>query len=277
MGIMLIDSHCHIIDSDRELWSRIESSSNIYCVMSSTIQDFQKVADMKKRFPTKIISAFGIHPWKVTNLIDNCKDFFQIQDLKTFSEAVELVAKTLEQFLLADETSIIGEIGLDNYAKIPGEDRIHDFDQQVQLFEMQFYLALKLGKPISIHCVKAQGFLLDFLGKQSRIPKVMMHSYGGSRESIRQLSRLPRGLGANIFYSFSSLINARKSKVDKIIQAVPSDRLLIETDVSQIEIVEEELGRTLEFVASNLGITKETLVEIIQHNQEAFFIAQNKR
>lgn len=61
--------------------------------------------------------------------------------------------------------------------------------------------------------------------------KIMLHSFGGSPESVVQLTRLPHGVGARLYFSFSAAINARdaggREKLVKRIAAVPDDKLLI--------------------------------------------------
>ncbi|KAG0338919.1 hypothetical protein BG000_003141 [Podila horticola] len=61
-------------------------------------------------------------------------------------------------------------------------------------------------------------------------PRLCMHSYGGSVDMMRALTKMDHP--PEIFFSFSILINGRlqERKLQELIQAVPEDRLLIESD-----------------------------------------------
>lgn len=267
---MLIDSHCHIVDSDKKVWTLFDSLKYKYCVMSAVLSDFDKVSSLASLYRSKVIPAFGIHPWKISHIVTDCKVYFGKCD--DFSHALVLIEHELEKYLLQHPESMVGEIGLDQYAKNPETGLIHDFSNQQALFEMQFRLAVRLNRPVSVHCVKCQGWLLEFLMKQKQVPKIMMHSYGGSREMIKQLTRIPMA-GDKIFFSFSSIVNSRKSDVAKVIKAVPINRLLIESDVSNIEVVDEELEKTLKMICDSLQVND--ILKQIEENQKAFFIDQN--
>eukprot|EP00879_Flechtneria_rotunda_P018956 GHRR01019899.1.p1 GENE.GHRR01019899.1~~GHRR01019899.1.p1 ORF type:complete len:129 (+),score=21.96 GHRR01019899.1:1681-2067(+) len=100
---------------------------------------------------------------------------------------------------------------------------------------LEVALAAEFQRPVSIHCVRGYGHLLQFfqqLAKQPSAcpPKVMLHSYGGSLEEIPRFHKL-KGIGERFYFSFSHVINQRTpDKLVARIAAVPSDRLLIESD-----------------------------------------------
>jgi TatD family hydrolase len=114
----------------------------------------------------------------------------------------------------------IGECGLDFARARTPESR----DHQLAVFRAQLELARATGLPLSIHCVRAQGPMLDLL-RERPTPASVMHAFSGSAQSARAL------VEAGHYISFAANVcvpNARK--VIAAARAVPDDRLLLETD-----------------------------------------------
>ena len=94
------------------------------------------------------------------------------------------------------------------------------------MFTTQLDLASQRNLPLSIHCLKAWGPLIEILESRP-LPQrgFLMHSYSGSAELIPRLAKL----GA--YFSFSGyFLHPRKQNVRDAFSSVPLDRLLIETD-----------------------------------------------
>ena len=149
--------------------------------------------------------SFGLHPWFI-------------------AERSEDWLSTLEQLLVNHSAAGVGEIGIDH--AIEARD---DADQE-QVFLEQLELARKLERPVSIHCRRAWGRLIELLDGFGELPRGMLiHCFGGSAEIATELVK--RGG----YISFSGSItrpNARKA--GPAIRAVPDDRILIETDAPDI-------------------------------------------
>ena len=137
------------------------------------------------------------------------------------------------------------EIGLDRAATIPGSRAKTSLAHQLELLRLQVGLAAELQRPVSVHCVRGYGHLLQLFSDLNSKPQqqqqqqqpawppaIMLHSYGGSVEEVARFCALPRGLGDAFFFSFSAAINGRTApdKLRQRIAAVPDDRLLIESD-----------------------------------------------
>jgi len=123
----------------------------------------------------------------------------------------------LESFLLRVPSGV-GEIGLD------GGKNASDPARQEGAFTAQLRLAKKLGRPACLHCVKAWGRLLAILKEEAPGP-VMFHSYGGPAEMVPELA----ALGA--YFSFSgAILDGKRGKLRKALQAAPAERLLFETE-----------------------------------------------
>ena len=63
----------------------------------------------------------------------------------------------------------MGEIGLDKLWVAP-DTNMHHWDAQVELFERQMELATKLDRPVSLHCVKCEGWMMDYFRAQTSVP-----------------------------------------------------------------------------------------------------------
>ncbi len=170
------------------------------CVVNGTCpDDWKKVADLARRHPDLIIPSFGLHPWKKPTT-----DWFE-----------QLVG-----YLDTTPNACIGECGLDRWM----ED--FDVDLQEDIFLKHLKLATERNLPLSIHCLKAWGHLVEIL-ESHPLPErgFLLHSYGGSKELVPRLAKL----GA--YFSFSGyFLHEKKHKVREAFAVVPADRLLIETD-----------------------------------------------
>ena len=80
----------------------------------------------------------------------------------------------------------IGLRALDSSPDEPVSILIHP---QVEVFEKQMGLATSLQRPVSIHCVRAHGFLFDYLRERPSAcpPSISFHSYSGSADHARSL------------------------------------------------------------------------------------------
>jgi TatD DNase family protein len=72
-------------------------------------------------------------------------------------------------------------------------------------------------------------------------PRVMMHSYAGSVDTLHALTRLPV-IGERFFFSFSHVINAEgkqaPAKLLERVRHVPEQRLLLESDQVEAPLID---------------------------------------
>jgi TatD DNase family protein len=171
---------------------------------------------------------------------------------------------TLEEFL-GSVPSGIGEIGLDQSLEPLNKDAQED------VFRAQLDLARKHERPVTIHCRRAWGWLMDIL-KTEEIPNgFQVHAYGGSVELIAPLAEM----GAYFSFGGSSLWENNHRAKDALL-AIPSDRLLIETDSPAILPPEEYRtkkafsadGKELNHPA-NLPVIAESIALILEKSPEA--------
>ena len=119
-----------------------------------------------------------------------------------------------------DKCVAIGETGYDFYWNKSTEE------EQTRAFERQVEIADDLGKPFVVHSREAHRKTVDFLKKHKSVIKrgFLLHCYAGSAESVKEIV----DLGG--YFSFGGVITFRNAKKEEVINAVPTDRILTETD-----------------------------------------------
>ena len=197
-----LDSHCHlqkrhlssIIDDMMER-ARKAGVARMFC-NATREEDWQAVIDLATG-EFGVIPFLGIHPW--------------------FAETAMTGWEERLQVLLKQIPAGIGETGLDKCCRA-------DFGRQQQIFLIQLQMASELKRPLVIHCVRAWGRLLEILEQfADPLPRMMIHTFAGSRETLQRLLRL------GCFISFSGRL-VTDSKVHPCFLATPLANLLLETD-----------------------------------------------
>ncbi len=151
----------------------------------------------------------GIHPW------ESEKDF-DMQYLEIIITDPHILA--------------VGETGLD---KLRGAQLKH----QIPLFEKHIELSERHCKPLIIHCVKAYQQLIEIKKHMSPQQPWIIHGFRQNPQVAEML------LGNGIYLSIGEHFNEESVKI------IPADRLLIETDMSRLNI---------ESIASMVARTRET-------------------
>lgn len=267
---MFIDAHNHLQEEvlaphvegviDR---ARLVGVGEMWC-NGTAEDDWQAVLNLAQAHH-EIVPFFGLHPWFVKERSDGW-----LQELQRFLDAA---------------VSGVGEIGLDRM--VAGADEA----AQEEVFRTQLKLARQRDLPVTIHCLKAWGWILDILRDMApALPPMLIHAYGGAAELVRPLA----DLGA--WFSFAgSVLDERHRRARAAVQAVPLERLLIETDAPALlppepcrpyalqagdgHIYNEpaNLPAIAEGMAGLLGLSAERLGELTAENATRFFPAASAR
>ena len=143
--------------------------------------------------------ACGVHPWAA-------------------HERLPQQLRALRQALDDGGITALGEIGLDRAVAR------ETFPQQQHALDQQHSLAESHGLPVLLHIVRAHGRALELLGQHPGVTGVV-HGFSGAAEVAQAYLR------CGLFISFGGmLLNPRARKARQAAQAVPIDRILIETD-----------------------------------------------
>lgn len=205
----LFDAHCHL--QDERLFPHLDAAmkratmagiTGLMCC-GSCEEDWPLLPAISRRFPHVRLS-FGLHPWYIGKRSEGWLDTLKAQLTATPSD--------------------VGEIGLDHaLAK-------DTFADQEAVFLAQIHLADELKRPVTIHCRRAWGHMMELLdAKGWPAYGFVLHSYSGSPELVQPLVR--RGA----FFSFSGAITFEQNRKGReAVAAVPLDRLLLETDAPDL-------------------------------------------
>jgi len=264
VNVPLYDAHNHLQDDrlkpHRECIMTAVSNEGIAAMVvnGSCEEDWPEVLSLAQH--QQVIPSFGYHPWYVK---------------ERTSEWQSALVRYLDT-----RPSAIGEIGLDRWIK--------DFDlpDQEEVFIWQLRLAAQRNLPVSIHCLKAWGRLLQILREQPRPAcGFVLHSFGGSQEMIEQLTELGAYFSMPGYFA-----HERKERQRETFRHVPLDRLLIETDAPDQRLPDERvqhpltdvtsgerlnhpanLGAVYRFAAELLGMPMEELARRVEANFKRVF------
>jgi len=126
----------------------------------------------------KILPCLGVHPWFLHELdeddwamvsssssseCDTSASENRGSQIRIVSAIPKWIAN-LEDFLLEYPHVPVGEIGLDNFHFDPNTKELTTpMERQVEAFRYQLQLATKHRRPVSVHCVRAMGKIMDTL------------------------------------------------------------------------------------------------------------------
>lgn len=177
-------------------------------------------------FATKVqgYMSAGIHPWSIAS--DWEKQFLEIRAL---AQSEDVVA--------------IGECGID---KINSSAAI---ELQRKVFAAHAQLAEESHKPLLLHCVKGVDEIVALHRAMRPSQAWIVHGFRGKPRQAVQLIR------EGLYLSFGEKFNK------EALVAVPTDRLLVESDTSSRGI--EDIYAA---VAAVRGITVEELAAIVLEN-----------
>lgn len=246
----IIDSHAHYDDSSfdadredvlRELFSgEICKIVNIGCSVKSSYSSVKLAEEY-----AGIYAAVGLHP-------DAADEIDRIEEIRRLCGNKKVVA--------------VGEIGLDYHYEEHGRDI------QKKAFEEQLKLAAELDMPVVIHSRDAWEDTMELLRKYR--PKGVMHCFSGSAEIAREIVEMGMYVGFTGVVTFK---NAKKAL--KALEAVPLDRLLVESDCPYMA-PEPNRGKrnysgylpyTVAAMAAVKGVSPDEMAEITAENAERLF------
>ena len=201
----MIDTHCHLdteaFDFDRGEVIRRAFDGGIESIIVPAIEPthFDRVLELAAS-DSRIYCAVGIHPHNA-------------------GEADGSALARVEELAGNDRVVAIGEIGLDYY---------YDFaprDMQRDVLRSQIAIAKRNRLPVILHNRESDDDLLAILeDEQDGTLRGVLHCFSGTPETAQ------RALDLGMTISFTGNITYKKSTLGPTVQAVPPDRMMIETD-----------------------------------------------
>ncbi len=250
---MFVDTHCHLNDPGFErtlpdVMARAGAAGvRAFVVPSYDLESLDRTAGLASSFPGVIFPALGIHPWHVSEGID-------------YGEILS--------FIRQHPPAAIGEIGLDFSPECPPQE------VQVRSFALQLEWASEFDLPVTIHCRRAYDTLYQAILDRAGRVRGALHSFSGSKEMMFKLIDL------GFYIGFSGSVTRRTAKkYQKNAQAVPLDRILLETDAPSIAtettVVSEVEPRHVVEVARKIaelrGLSLEEVSEKTTENAQRLF------
>ena len=249
---MLVDTHCHLaadaFAADRpDVLRRAREAGVERVVVIGESPAAAQVALQLAESEPMVSVATGVHP----------------HDAREWDGAR---ADRLREALRHRAIVALGEIGLDyHYDHSPR-------DVQRRVFEAQLELALELDLPAIIHAREADADVLAVL-RNAPGARIILHSFSSGR------ALLEGGLARGALASFSGMVTFKNWTGDDLIQAVPLDRLLVETDAPYLAPVPHRgkrnepafVRQVAERVAAVRGVPAAELIAAIGANAERVF------
>lgn len=249
----IFDTHSHYADSafdgdrDELLAALPDKGVRFAALAGSSMQDSAENVALAQKYGY-IYAAVGVHPESVDETPSDYRE--KLTELVKSSEKVRA----------------IGEIGLDYHYEN------YDRDKQILFFRQQLELARELSLPVIVHSRNASEDTLDIL-KEYR-PAGVVHCFSGSAEVAKEVIKLGMYIGFTGVLTFK---NAKKAL--RALEAVPLDRLLLETDCPYMA-PEPLRGRrcdssmicyTAEKAAQVKGVSTQELLDITCRNGMDFY------
>ena len=203
----LIDSHAHLdgekfADDRAAVIERARENGVVKIItMGDSLESSARSVALTEEFES-VYAAVGIHPEEVQPMTAATDD--------------QLAAWTAQEKVVA-----IGEIGLDYYWEKDEEKRA----LQRAIFVRQLDLARQLKLPVCIHDREAHGDMMKILKTEGRGLRGVLHCYSGSWEMAAELLK-----GDWYFGIDGPLTYKNAAKLPEIVQRLPAERILVETD-----------------------------------------------
>ena len=203
----LIDSHAHLdgekfADDCAAVVERALAAGVVKIItMGDSLESSARSVALTEEFES-VYAAVGIHPEEAQPMTAATDD-----QLATWAAQEKVVA--------------IGEIGLDYYWEKDEEKRA----LQRAIFVRQLDLARQLRLPVCIHDREAHGDMMKILKTEGRGLRGVLHCYSGSWEMAAELLK-----GDWYFGIDGPLTYKNAAKLPEIVQRLPAERILVETD-----------------------------------------------
>jgi len=198
------DTHCHLNHPDlypewRDALFRAQQSGvQRLILIGYDVESSRRAVELASQSDA-LYAAVGIHPHDAVQC-----DADALATLRELAQQPRVVA--------------IGEIGLDFYRDLSPRKA------QYEAFYAQMQLAQSLGLPVILHCRDAYDELLGVLAEYPDVRGVL-HCFSG------MAAHAQRGLELGYFIGIGGVITFKNAEpLRAIVQSMPRDRLLLETD-----------------------------------------------
>jgi len=252
------DSHCHIADAafadDLAAVAARATAAGVtraLCILSAdTPEEFARAPAVSTAWPG-VCFATAIHPHRAG----------------AYAGRTEAMVAVVREAAAGVEAVALGEMGLDYHYDFAPKPVQHE------VFAAQIALALELDLPVAIHTREATDDTHAILREAGcgRIRGVF-HCFTGSHDDAI------RALDLGFYLSIPGIVTFPKAgDLRDVVQTIPEDRLLVETDAPYLAPVPHRgrrnepafLAETVRALAAIRGVTAEALATRLDTNFQA--------
>ncbi|MFW5912255.1 MAG: TatD family hydrolase [Candidatus Hadarchaeota archaeon] len=202
----MIDSHCHLefpeFDEDRE--EVIERSQQELLAIIDSSPDFEKsdrVLELHEENSGFLYPCLGLHPTSAIELSH--------EGIEEYKEKIRHQRKNLVA---------VGEVGLDYY-HVDERNR----KRSKEIFREFLELSDELDLPLVVHSRQSMKDTLDILNEKKG-GKAIIHCFSGEKDDLEE------SVDRDYYLSFGGIIFRMPEKYEKLLERVPLENLLLETD-----------------------------------------------
>ncbi|HUC96191.1 MAG TPA: TatD family hydrolase [Candidatus Saccharimonadales bacterium] len=257
---MLVDTHCHIHESDYpldkgEVIKRAHQAGVVQIICVGTDTEDSRLALELANKHDGVFASIGVHPHYAGKDLDEFLGFVKSVDL-------------------SDKIVAIGEIGLDyHYQNEPSHAL------QIKILKQQIELALDYDLPIIFHVRDAYDDfwkVLDEFRDDGRQIRGVLHSFTDTIDNLKE------GLRRGFYISVNGISTFTHDHLQKeMFASIPLDKLLLETDAPQLtpyplrgKIKENEPAYVLEvaeFNGKTQNVSFEKIADVTTANARKLF------
>jgi TatD DNase family protein len=252
------DVHCHldqVQEAERAVHEAIEAGVGPIFAVGMRRASSERALELRTRFPEQVWAAVGLHPSEIPAL-----------DAATLRRELDFVRATLS------EADGLGEVGLDFK---DARDAVQQERQREALRE-QLQWAAELGKPVNMHCRRAEREIVEIAIDFTRRTRL-----GVNLHWFTHSEKLAVGCGAaGVFISPGPSI-LHDAKQAHVAAHIAPDWLLLETD-SPVEYAGEPArpawaARVARRLAELRGEPFDELARRLQSNLQRYRDARTAR
>eukprot|EP00744_Colponema_vietnamica_P023035 GILI01033209.1.p1 GENE.GILI01033209.1~~GILI01033209.1.p1 ORF type:complete len:290 (-),score=32.27 GILI01033209.1:83-952(-) len=259
----LIDCHAHVSypelqdDLDDLISAAVKAGVNRIITVSSNMQDSQPCMDLCRRYPDIISACIGLHPVQ-----EPCRSARpdEVGDIINFiREHAKSIVGVGEIGLDYTQRALLGDVDIVSAAAAASlsveemEKRVQQesTEMQLEVFRSQIRVAKELGLPVNCHSRNAGHYVIDVLKEEGVGPhQALLHAFDG--RSVYALKAAQEG------YMFSVPPSAvRSDAMKKLIQALPLDNIVLETDSPALPPVARERN-----VPANILVSAQVVAKV---------------
>lgn len=279
-----VDSHCHvqfpIYDGDREEVIRRAQEAGVKMIAAgSQISTSEEAIKLAYKYPEDIWATAGFHP---SHAVVNSWHHDKNEQKEAGPEKFDI--KKIKELAMDSKVVGIGECGLDYYRLVESE-KLKVKIAQKEVFEKMVDLAAELKKPLVIHCRPSKNSddayldLLEILKNRNDLEFKVLHCFSGGLEIAKKLTEAGFYFTLGGAVTFPSKTDKKKCAYDDVINYLPPDRIMTETDCPYIAPVPYRGSRnepayvieTAKKIAEIKNISIDEFKKVICHNVSRVF------